>query len=77
MEANPSKFKLKILSSQPIKQVEIYIDNNVSIKSEPFVKALGVHIDNRLNFNEHVKRSSSKAARQLNALSRISNFYQL
>ena len=74
MEANPSKFQFMILSSQPIEQVQIEIDENITITSEPFVKALGVYIDNRLTFSEHVKRSSLKAARQLNALSRISKF---
>jgi len=53
-------------------KIEISIDENVNITSEPVVKVLGVHIDCRLNFNEHIKQSSIKAARQLNALSRIS-----
>ena len=74
MAANPSKFQFMILSSQPIEQVQMTIDENVSLTSEPFVKALGVYVDNRLTFNEHVRKSSSKAARQLDALSRISKF---
>ena len=74
MEANPSKFQFMIFSAQPTEQIVIDIDENVCIASEPCVKALGVYIDNRLTFNEHIKRSSAKAARQLNALSRISKF---
>ena len=77
MEANPAKFQFMIASSTNIENVEIIIDNNVTIKSEPFVKALGVYIDNRLTFNEHVKQCSKKAARQLNALSRISKYLSL
>ena len=74
MEANPSKFQFMVISSQPTEKIEISIDENVNITSEPVVKVLGVHIDCRLNFNEHIKQSSIKAARQLNALSRISKF---
>ena len=74
MEANPSKFQCMLFSNQSTEQLQIDINDSVSITSEPCVKALGVYIDNRLNFNEHVKRSSLKAARQLNALSRISKF---
>ena len=74
MEANPSKFQFMILSPQPTDQICIAINDNVSITSETYVKALGVYIDNRLTFNEHIKRTSLKAARQLNALSRIAKF---
>ena len=74
MEANPSKFQFMVISSQPTGQVHINVDARVSIASEPCVKVLGVYIDNRLTFNEHVRKASSKAARQLNALSRISKF---
>ena len=38
------------------------------------VKALGVYIDNKFTFNQHVKQCCAKAARQLNAFSRISKF---
>ena len=74
MAANPSKFQFMICSSTDIKDVELNINENVIIKSEPFVKALGVYIDSKLTFTEHVKRCCTKAARQLNALSRISKY---
>ena len=74
MEANPSKFHFMIMSSQPVGNVEICITENVKIVSESIVKVLGVFIDSRLTFNEHVKHSCVKAARQLNALARISKF---
>ena len=72
MAANPSKFQFMISSSSNCSEVELQVNENVTIKSEPFVKALGVYIDNKLTFTEHVKRTCVKAARQLNALSRIS-----
>ena len=74
MEANPTKFNFMILSDQPVGNVEISITENVKIVSESIVKVLGVFIDSRLTFNEHVKHSCVKAARQLNALARISKF---
>ena len=36
-----------------------------------------VYIDSKLSFNEHIKQSCIRAARQLNALSRISKFLDL
>ena len=52
----------------------IELHGGVSITSEPNVKILGVVIDDRLNFNEHVSLCCTKAARQLNALARISKY---
>ena len=72
MEANPSKFQFMISSTSNISEVELQINEKVIIKSKPCVKALGVYIDCKLNFTEHVKTICIKAARQLNALSRIS-----
>ena len=72
MEANPSKFQCILSSSGNLNEIEIKINDDVTIKSEPFVKALGVFIDSKLTFTEHVKQCCNKAARQLNALSRIS-----
>ena len=46
----------------------------VSITSEPSVNILGVVIDDRLNFDEHVSMCCTKSARQLNALAGISKY---
>ena len=35
------------------------------------VKLLGVEIDNQLSFNQHISKLCSKAAMQLNAVSRL------
>ena len=48
--------------------------NESSLKPESHVKVLGVTLDDRLTFNEHVSVCCNKAARQLNALSRISRY---
>ena len=72
MEANPNKFQFFISSPCPTENIEFKISDNVIIISEPCVKALGVNIDNRLTFTEHVSSCCTKATRQLNAFSRIS-----
>ena len=73
MQANPEKFQFLALSSNITDTYEIPIDVGTVIKSEKHVKAFGVIIDNRLNFTEHISVICKKAAKQLNALSRISN----
>ena len=72
MEANPNKFQFFISSPCHPENIEFKTSKNVTIISEPCVKALGVNIDNRLTFTEHVSSCCTKAARQLNAFSRIS-----
>ena len=74
MQANPSKFQFMIASSKNHESITISIDENTSITSESNVKALGVIIDSKLNFSDHVSAVCKKAARQLNALARISRF---
>ena len=52
----------------------LQIDDNIVLKPESQVKVLGVTLDNKLNFSHHVSVICTKAARQLNALARISGF---
>ena len=72
MDVNPVKFQFMIGSNQALEQQKLRIDENTEILSENHVKHLGVTIDNKLNFSQHVSICCSKAARQLNALGRIS-----
>ena len=44
------------------------------IQNSSFVKLLGIIIDNKLNFNEHVTKMCKKASKKLHALSRIANY---
>ena len=44
------------------------------IQNSSSVKLLGIVIDNKLNFNEHVTKMCKKAIKKLHALSRIANY---
>ena len=74
MEANPEKFQFMLLSSKPTVIKKLDIGRGTTVTTESSVKALGVVIDNGLNFSEHVSIRCRKAARQLNALARVSKF---
>ena len=72
MKANPDKFQFMVLSSDPLEQQKIEIESDITLLSESRVKLLGVIIDDRLQFNDHISAMCCRAARQLNALARIS-----
>ena len=74
MAANPDKFQCILLSRNKLDVQDITLKGDAVIKSENHVKVLGVTIDNKLDFSEHTALMCRKAARQLNALSRISRF---
>ena len=70
MKANPSKFQAICFGKNDL-SLKFTIANNI-IKTEQIVKLLGVELDNKLSFNQHVSLICKKAARQLNAMYRIS-----
>ena len=72
MKANPDKFQFMMLSSDPLEQQKIGIENDITLLSESRVKFLGFIIDDRLQFNDHISAMCCRAARQLNALAKIS-----
>ena len=74
MKANRNKFQFMVISSEQMEPQNIELHDGVSIISELNVKILGVVIDDRLNFDEHVSMCCTKAARQLNVLARISKY---
>jgi hypothetical protein len=74
MKANPDKFQLMIISNRETEPVSIKLNESIVISSENCVKVLGVYIDHKLKFYEHVKHICKKASRQTNALSRISRY---
>lgn len=74
MQANPTKFQGMILSPHEPKSCTITLADNTEIKSENTVNLLGVLIDDKLNFTQHISACCKKAARQLNALARISKY---
>ena len=71
MQLNPDKCKLLISNCE--KDISLILENEV-IECSESVKLLGVSIDNRLNFNEHVSNLCKKASTKLHALARISKF---
>ena len=67
LKANPDKSQLLLTSKD---QASIKIDDT-DMKSSSSKKLLGVLIDNKLTFNEHVSKLSKKASNKLHALARI------
>ena len=70
MKSNTDKCHLIIVNS---------IGNNIKIGTdvitgESSVKLLGVTIDNKLNFNEHLTMICKKANQKLHALARIAKY---
>ena len=63
MKANPDKFQFMVLSSDPLEQRKIEIENDITLLSELRVKLLGVIIDDRLQFNDHISAMCCRAAR--------------
>ena len=75
MQANPSKFQFMVMLNGIVDKECISICINESLlKPASHIKVLGVTLEDRLTFNEHVSVCCSKAVRQLNALSRISRY---
>ena len=70
LKANPGKSQLLLTSKD---EAFIKIDDT-DIKSSSSKKLLGVIIDNKLTFNEHVSKLCKKASNKLHALARISKY---
>ena len=71
MQANPGKFHFMLLSPSPVKKQVLELRDGTTLISEAAVTVLGVTIDDKLSFNEHISVCCTKAARQLNALAHI------
>ena len=69
MIANPKEFHSIILSKDITGHsgLEIKIDDKL-IKSESSVKLLGIVIDEKVNFDEHITKLCKKTSSQLNSL---------
>ena len=72
LKLNEGKCKLLILGSRN-KDVSIQIGNE-TIRNTKSDKLLGITIDSKLTFNEHVKNLCQKASQKLHALARIANY---
>ena len=71
LKANPDKFHL--ILSDPCKEYAINVAE-FSISNSLNKKLLGVTIDNKLSFDDHVGALCNKASQKVHALSRISHF---
>ena len=69
MKVNPDKFHL-LISGRDHDTVTLNIGGEVIVEKQA-KDLLGVTLDNKLSFNEHVKTICKKAGKKLNALSRI------
>ena len=50
---------------------------NMTIMSEEKIKLLGIHIDNRLNFDYHISQLCKKAGKKLHALTRVFKYMDI
>ena len=75
MIVNPAKFQAMIVSKgkQNFQDIKLEV-NNQKIKVEENIKLLGVTIDHKLKFDNHIKQLVGTAAKQLNALFRLNNY---
>ena len=72
LKANDDKSNLIASSKVP---VDIQI-SHIKVTSESRVKLLGIHIDNRLNFDYDVSQLCKKASKKLHALARILKYVE-
>ena len=76
MKANANKFQCMFLNSNPFSSDvhQTLCINNSVLNSQQSIKLLGVHIDRKLSFTEHVNHIISKASRQVNVLRHLSTY---
>ena len=71
-QANPDKFQALVLGLPSTTDISFNV-NGCDIFAQDSVELLGIEVDNRLNFDNHIAKLSSNAALQLNALRRLSH----
>ena len=74
MEVNPDKFQFILFGNSAHKKQEFLELQNVKIQCETSVKLLGVTLDLKLSFNNHINNLAAKAGAQLSALTRIKRY---
>ena len=77
MMVNPNKFQAILLNESKPTHVKATMNiGNEKIESLSLsaIKLLGIEIDNKLNFNNHINTICRSAANQLNALIRLRRF---
>ena len=75
MIVNPNKFQAILLNKSKSTHVKATMNiRDKKIESLSAVKLLGIEINNKLNFNNHINTICRSAANQLNALIRLRRF---
>ena len=74
MKPNPEKWHLVLSDTNENMVINIANDK---IANSSYKKILGIHFDNKLNFNTHVTKLCKRAGQKLHALARISHFMSL
>ena len=75
MVANPEKFQLIFFGIKEDHEVSIEINGYV-IKISDTVKLLGIAIDSKLRFNEHVKTICQKTNNKVKAFARVVRYLE-
>ena len=76
MKANPKKFQFMILGKGTRQTITLNI-NNIKIRESQNVELLGLIIDNRLTFKDHINMFCRRANYKLHALRRIRKYLTL
>ena len=76
MKVNPKKFQFMILGKTPRQPIILNI-NQIKVDKSQKVVLLGLTIDNRLTFKDHVDMLCSTANYKLHALRRIRKYLTL
>ena len=76
MAANPAKFQVMFLGIKESNTIEFKVEDIV-LKSTNSVKLLGVIIDCKLNFDQHIEKLCSTASQKVKALFRIRPFLDI
>ena len=75
MIVNPDKFQAIIVKKNSKMENSYPLNiNDQTINSENSVKLLGIEIDNKLSFEQHISTLCKKASNQLNAIGRIKQY---
>ena len=72
MKANPSKFQV-IFSNRNSVNEQLSVGDTV-LSGQNDVKLLGIHIDRKLSFSQHISEICKKAGKQINVLARLCRF---
>ena len=75
MQANPDKFQTIAVGERISEKNLVLKIFDTEIKCKEVLKLLGVDIDYKINFDQHISNLCRKAGQQLNVLKRLSPFF--